>query len=67
MFMINTSSGNLLAHIRLGEQTLTDQDVRKLHYVFDLIDYLIETDPHFRSMVIAHKTKNRLTQDENDV
>jgi len=54
-------------HIRLGDQTLTEQDVRKLHYLFDLIDYMMRTDPHFRSMVIAHKTKNRLTnEDVND-
>lgn len=54
-------------HIRLGDQALTEQDVRKLHYLFDLIDYMMQTDPHFRSMVIAHKTKNRLTnEDAND-
>lgn len=52
-------------HVRIGEATLTEQDVRKLHYILDLIDYMIQTDPHFRSMVIAHRTKNKLTNEDD--
>lgn len=52
-------------HVRIGEATLTEQDVKKLHYMFDLIEYLIQSDPHFRSMVIAHRTKNKLTHEDD--
>lgn len=52
------------ADLRVGNETITERDVKKLKLLFDFMDYVIEHDPHLRTLMVAYKTALRLRNEE---
>lgn len=58
---------NLPLGLSIGNQTLTERDVEKIHFIIGLIDYLMSVDPTFNSRVIAYSTIRKLNGDDDEL
>lgn len=57
---------NLPLDLHIGNQTLSERDLEKLHFIIGLIEYLMNTDYKFRERVIAYSTIQKLNGDTNN-
>lgn len=68
MTTLYTNSSTSSPRLRIGEEEITQNDIRKLHYIIGLVDYMMNADPRFRRYVTAYHTAHRLNgEDTNEL